>query len=121
VLTVNSVVFVADLTCDYRETWSKGDKVWPQELSTLSPKASTFQTYAWEYDAGEVTTLRDIISHERLTKHANMLLSRIRENDLAKPLFVAHGYGGIICEKARLMSAQLFWPMTYSSNNSRLT
>lgn len=45
--------------------------------------------------------MSDILSHKRLKEYAEALLEIVKEKKFHKPLFVAHGYGGLICEQVR--------------------
>lgn len=76
------------------------DGTWPRELPQRLPKTSNFLVYSFEYDSSDVTTLADLISHERIKRHANSLLAKLKAGGLVNNCtFVAHGYGGLICEK----------------------
>lgn len=93
---MQSVVFVPDITQETEVTW-RIDDLYQSTTSTMT----NFRFFAFEYDASEVVNLHNILSFDRLAQHAENLLKEIKSQNLGTPIFVAHGYGGLICERVR--------------------
>ncbi|KAK6361039.1 hypothetical protein TWF730_007154 [Orbilia blumenaviensis] len=110
-------VFIHDVAEDCRDTWRVpgSDKFWPVEiLAELFPKAYMI---AYGYDASVFKTIASMFDEDILTQKANDLLTMfplvIDPRGAASPpvadpgrntktpiVFFAHGYGGLIYEKA---------------------
>ncbi|KAI1128868.1 hypothetical protein F5Y10DRAFT_166899 [Nemania abortiva] len=102
------IILIHDITDDLRQTWTTNNIVWPKDL--LPKELIHLRVFAFGYD-GRVTNMSEIVSAERVRRHAESLLvavtSRLERDAAEIPgvgnrpiIFCAHGLGGIICEQA---------------------
>ncbi|KAI4864264.1 hypothetical protein F4820DRAFT_424306 [Hypoxylon rubiginosum] len=96
-----SILFVHDIARDTEEQWlvkGENSKLWPCDiLQTEVPRA---RILLYQYDAGDLDSMAEILSSEDLVQQAEILIGML--NRTAQPIiFVGYGYGGLICEQVR--------------------
>lgn len=97
--TCTSVILIPDLTQSSSETWTTDDgQFWPDNLPanigvfTFNYKsnfAKSMETIV-SYDIIRIIALRLLLDIQKMQRHGRRLIS---------PVFIAHGYGGLICEQ----------------------
>ena len=82
-------------------------RLWPK-----AKKIRDANRFVFEYNFGSLTTLKDLVSTQKLQAHAQNLIKALRSTE--KParyvLLVGYGYGGLICEQVRWNSLITFTP-----------
>ena len=98
-----------DLTGNRETTWThKKGTCWPQDLLVGDFPAARIMTFGYDVDVAGLLT---IASSNRLYGHGQSLAYALvsqREKCSAKPiLFIAHGFGGLVCKQALILSTQV--------------
>ncbi|KAJ5996037.1 hypothetical protein N7499_007647 [Penicillium canescens] len=103
------IVFVHGLTGNRETTWThKKGTCWPQDLLVGDFPAARIMTFGYDVDVAGLST---ISSSNRLYDHGQSLAYALvsqRENFPTRPiLFIAHGFGGLVCQQALILSTQV--------------
>lgn len=94
-------MFIPDLAQSSADTWNK-----VSITSRLKPHE--FRTYVFDYKPTIRNDLESLVQFEKIEIHAQRLLEELRRIKTQRgegpfaPRFVAHGYGGLVCESVGL-------------------
>lgn len=95
-----SVVFIPDLAQSFAKTWGK------ESIKALL-QPYELRTFNFDYTPSHVHHLQDLVRYDAIERLAKKLLIDLRQVNAQEPgrrfapRFVAHGYGGLICELVR--------------------
>lgn len=93
-----SVVFIPDLAQSCSETWKMGTSFWPHELP------ENLCIFTFDYELTNIEDLASLVRYEEIEQVARRLLRDLQRMKEARsgrpfePIFVAHGFGGLISE-----------------------
>jgi hypothetical protein len=108
-LTLISIIFVHGLAGNREKTWThKKGTFWPQHLLARDFSSTRIMTFGYDVD---VTKLSTFTSSNRIYDHGQSLAYALvsqREKCSTRPiLFIAHGFGGLVCQQALILGTQV--------------
>ncbi|KAJ5308660.1 hypothetical protein N7508_004039 [Penicillium antarcticum] len=103
------IVFVHGLTSNREETWThKKGIFWPQDLLARDFPIARIMTFGFDVDLSRIWK---IAASSLISDHGQALAYALvseREDCSTRPiLFIAHGFGGLVCQKALILSTRV--------------
>ncbi|XXH05237.1 S-adenosylmethionine-dependent methyltransferase [Hypoxylon texense] len=97
------ILFVHDIAQDPEQQWLvKGEnhKLWSSDILQIAVPRARILLY--QYDAGDLGNIADILSSEDLVQQAEILIGMLNRTTLPI-IFVGYGYGGLVCEQVAVL------------------